>query len=428
MNSQVLAIKWRPQIFKEVAGQQHILTALSNSLSIGRIHHAYLFSGTRGVGKTTIARILAKCFNCINNITPNPCRICHNCKDIESGRFIDLIEIDAASKTKVEDTRELLDNIQYTASIGRFKVYLIDEIHMLSRYSFNALLKTLEEPPKHVKFIFATTDPQKIPITILSRCLHFNLRCLSFNQIMQKLQYILQKENIQVELSALQLIANAANGSMRDALSLTDQAIIIGNGAIDRNNVSIMLGDFDNEYPLKFIELVIDKNINSIIMLLNEMDLRGINWDNLLIKILHVLHRIAILQNLTKNIKYESTINEMELNIYNDIKIKKLANRITHQKTQIYYQIILMGRKDLSLAPNPRIGVEMTLLRALNVNFHDSIYNFEKSLLIPKISTNSSIETISTETEEFSLKQRKSDLSSDAQKILQRCVNFSKKK
>lgn len=257
MSYQVLARKWRPQTFADVVGQEHVLTALANGLSLGRIHHAYLFSGTRGVGKTSIARLLAKGLNCETGITATPCGTCANCQEIEQGRFVDLIEIDAASRTKVEDTRELLDNVQYAPARGRFKVYLIDEVHMLSRHSFNALLKTLEEPPAHVKFLLATTDPQKLPVTILSRCLQFHLKALDVEQIRAQLEKVLLAEQITSDARALQLLARAADGSMRDALSLTDQAVSMGQGQVTTVTVSQMLGTLDDEQPLAIIEALV---------------------------------------------------------------------------------------------------------------------------------------------------------------------------
>ncbi|MEK2870318.1 DNA polymerase III subunit gamma/tau [Salmonella enterica subsp. enterica] len=270
MSYQVLARKWRPQTFADVVGQEHVLTALANGLSLGRIHHAYLFSGTRGVGKTSIARLLAKGLNCETGITATPCGVCDNCREIEQGRFVDLIEIDAASRTKVEDTRDLLDNVQYAPARGRFKVYLIDEVHMLSRHSFNALLKTLEEPPAHVKFLLATTDPQKLPVTILSRCLQFHLKALDVEQIRHQLEHILNEEHIAHEPRALQLLSRAADGSLRDALSLTDQAIASGDGQVSTQAVSAMLGTLDDDQALSLVEAVVDANGERVMSLINE--------------------------------------------------------------------------------------------------------------------------------------------------------------
>lgn len=279
MSYQVLARKWRPQTFADVVGQEHVLTALANGLSLGRIHHAYLFSGTRGVGKTTIARLLAKGLNCETGITSTPCGVCDNCREIEQGRFVDLIEIDAASRTKVEDTRELLDNVQYAPARGRFKVYLIDEVHMLSRHSFNALLKTLEEPPSHVKFLLATTDPQKLPVTILSRCLQFHLKALDAEQIRKQLEHVLTEETITTEPRALQLLSRAADGSMRDALSLTDQAIAMGQGAVTTETVAQMLGTLDDEQPLAMLEALVSADGGQMMAQVEQAASRGVDWE-----------------------------------------------------------------------------------------------------------------------------------------------------
>ncbi|WP_437608672.1 DNA polymerase III subunit gamma/tau [Erwinia sp. V71] len=357
MSYQVLARKWRPQAFTDVVGQEHVLTALANGLSLGRIHHAYLFSGTRGVGKTTIARLLAKGLNCESGITATPCGQCDNCREIEQGRFVDLIEIDAASRTKVEDTRDLLDNVQYAPARGRFKVYLIDEVHMLSRHSFNALLKTLEEPPSHVKFLLATTDPQKLPVTILSRCLQFHLKALDVEQIRGQLEHILQQEQISAESRALQLLARAADGSMRDALSLTDQAIAMGQGQIATDTVAAMLGTLDDEQPLALIEALVDANGQQVMTLLNQAASRGVEWEALLVEMLRLLHRIAMVQLLPSAMGDEPAALEQRL--------RELARVLPPADVQLYYQTLLVGRKELALAPDRRMGVEMTLLRAL---------------------------------------------------------------
>ncbi|MEG3128588.1 DNA polymerase III subunit gamma/tau [Pantoea cypripedii] len=357
MSYQVLARKWRPQAFADVVGQEHVLTALANGLSLGRIHHAYLFSGTRGVGKTSIARLLAKGLNCETGITSTPCGVCDNCREIEQGRFVDLIEIDAASRTKVEDTRDLLDNVQYAPARGRFKVYLIDEVHMLSRHSFNALLKTLEEPPAHVKFLLATTDPQKLPVTILSRCLQFHLKALDVEQIRQQLEHILQQEQIAAEPRALQLLARAAEGSMRDALSLTDQAIAMGQGSVTRDSVAQMLGTLDDEQPLALIEALSDGNGEQVMALLNQAASRGVEWEALLVEMLRLLHRIAMVQLLPSSLSDDEFSQAQRL--------RELARVLPPADVQLYYQTLLMGRKDLPLAPDRRLGVEMTLLRAL---------------------------------------------------------------
>ncbi|QCP58770.1 DNA polymerase III subunit gamma/tau [Pantoea sp. SO10] len=357
MSYQVLARKWRPQAFADVVGQEHVLTALANGLSLGRIHHAYLFSGTRGVGKTSIARLLAKGLNCETGITSTPCGQCDNCREIEQGRFVDLIEIDAASRTKVEDTRDLLDNVQYAPARGRFKVYLIDEVHMLSRHSFNALLKTLEEPPSHVKFLLATTDPQKLPVTILSRCLQFHLKALDVEQIQQQLAHVLQQEQIAAEPRALHLLARAADGSMRDALSLTDQAIAMGQGSVTRDTVAQMLGTLDDEQPLALIEALVDGQGEQVMALLDQAASRGVEWEALLVEMLRLLHRIAMVQLLPGSLS-EDDLSQAD-------RLRELARVLPPADVQLYYQTLLMGRKDLPLAPDRRLGVEMTLLRAL---------------------------------------------------------------
>ncbi|HCL5281480.1 TPA: DNA polymerase III subunit gamma/tau [Salmonella enterica] len=357
MSYQVLARKWRPQTFADVVGQEHVLTALANGLSLGRIHHAYLFSGTRGVGKTSIARLLAKGLNCETGITATPCGVCDNCREIEQGRFVDLIEIDAASRTKVEDTRDLLDNVQYAPARGRFKVYLIDEVHMLSRHSFNALLKTLEEPPAHVKFLLATTDPQKLPVTILSRCLQFHLKALDVEQIRHQLEHILNEEHIAYEPRALQLLSRAADGSLRDALSLTDQAIASGDGQVSTQAVSAMLGTLDDDQALSLVEAVVDANGERVMSLLNEAAARGIEWEALLVEMLSLLHRIAMVQLSPAALGSDMAAIEQ--------RMRELARTVPPGDLQLYYQTLLIGRKELPWAPDRRMGVEMTLLRAL---------------------------------------------------------------
>ncbi|MEA9390830.1 DNA polymerase III subunit gamma/tau [Acerihabitans sp. TG2] len=358
MSYQVLARKWRPQTFSDVVGQEHVLTALTNGLSLGRIHHAFLFSGTRGVGKTTIARLLAKGLNCETGITATPCGHCANCLEIEQGRFVDLIEIDAASRTKVEDTRDLLDNVQYAPARGRFKVYLIDEVHMLSRHSFNALLKTLEEPPSHVKFLLATTDPQKLPVTILSRCLQFHLKALDVSQIRGQLEHILQAEQIACEPRALQLIARAADGSLRDALSLTDQAIAMGMGQVTTETVGDMLGTLNTEQPLAMIEALVNADGNAVMAQLAQCASRGVDWETLLVEMLTLLHRIAMGQLLPDALENEEDAAVAP-------RLRELSRRIPPSDLQLYYQTLLVGRKELPFAPDHRMGVEMTLLRAL---------------------------------------------------------------
>ncbi|WP_410758523.1 DNA polymerase III subunit gamma/tau [Citrobacter youngae] len=357
MSYQVLARKWRPQTFADVVGQEHVLTALANGLSLGRIHHAYLFSGTRGVGKTSIARLLAKGLNCETGITATPCGVCDNCREIEQGRFVDLIEIDAASRTKVEDTRDLLDNVQYAPARGRFKVYLIDEVHMLSRHSFNALLKTLEEPPAHVKFLLATTDPQKLPVTILSRCLQFHLKALDVEQIRHQLEHILKEEHIAHEPRALQLLARAADGSLRDALSLTDQAIASGDSQVSTGAVSTMLGTLDDDQALSLVEAVVAADGERVMTLVNDAAARGIEWEALLVEMSALLHRIAMVQLSPAALGSDMAAIEQ--------RMRELARIVPPTDVQLYYQTLLIGRKELPYAPDRRMGVEMTLLRAL---------------------------------------------------------------
>lgn len=352
MSYQVLARKWRPQRFSEVVGQQHVLSALENSLREDRLHYSYLFSGTRGVGKTSIARLFAKGLNCENGITAEPCGKCAHCKAIEEGHFIDLIEIDAASRTKVEDTRELLDNVQYKPTVGRFKVYLIDEVHMLSRHSFNALLKTLEEPPEYVKFLLATTDPQKLPITILSRCMQFHLRALEQSQIANHLEFILNAESIPYETLAIEKLAKAAQGSIRDSLSLTDQAIAMSNGNITLPIVSQMLGLIDDNQPLELVQAIAQADGEKSMAIIEQVASKGVNWQQLLSDIAETLHKIAMLQ-LLKTTTTEETL------------IHFLAKQIPPEDVQFFYQLILNSKKELPFAPEQRAGVEMAILRAL---------------------------------------------------------------
>ena len=352
MSYQVLARKWRPKTFAEVVGQEHILTALANGLRENRLHHAYLFSGTRGVGKTSIARLFAKGLNCVQGVTAEPCGQCEHCRAIEEGRFIDLIEIDAASRTKVEDTRELLDNVQYKPVQGRYKVYLIDEVHMLSRHSFNALLKTLEEPPEYVKFLLATTDPQKLPITILSRCMQFHLKALEQNQISRHLAHILNAEKIPYESTALDKLAKAAQGSIRDSLSLTDQAIALSNADITLDVVSNMLGLLDDNQPVEIVYALQQGNGEALMKAVQSVAEKGADWDELLVEVGETLHQIAMQQLLPNNINEES-------------RIGFLAKHTSPEDVQFFYQIVTSGRKELALAPNRRIGAEMILLRAL---------------------------------------------------------------
>jgi len=353
MSYQVLARKWRPKTFADVVGQQHVLTALANGLRENRLHHAYLFSGTRGVGKTSIARLFAKGLNCVNGVTAEPCGVCEHCKAIEEGNFIDLIEIDAASRTKVEDTRELLDNVQYKPVLGRYKVYLIDEVHMLSRHSFNALLKTLEEPPEYVKFLLATTDPHKLPVTILSRCMQFHLKALEPSQIANHLGYILNQEQIPFESLALDKLASAAQGSLRDSLSLTDQAIAMSNGNVTLNIVNEMLGLLDETQAIEMIYALQQGNGEKLMQVVNEVANKAGDWDELLREVAENLHKIAMQQLLP-----QASLTEAD-------HIGFLAKHIAPQDVQFFYQVVVSGRKELSLAPTARMGAEMVLLRAL---------------------------------------------------------------
>ncbi len=356
MSYQVLARKWRPRIFREMVGQEHVLKALINALDHNRLHHAYLFTGTRGVGKTTIARILAKCLNCETGVSSEPCGECSACNEIAEGRFVDLIEVDAASRTKVEDTRELLDNVQYAPTRGRYKIYLIDEVHMLSNHSFNALLKTLEEPPDHVKFLLATTDPQKLPVTILSRCLQFNLKNMSSERIVGHLQHVLTKEAIPFEEAALWPLSRSADGSMRDALSLTDQAIAFGGGKVLESEVSIMLGSIDRVLIEEIMQALVAADGPAVLAAVAKFAEHAPDYDAALADLLTLLHRIAIAQALPEALD----------NSYGDrAQILKFASELTPEDVQMFYQTTLIGRRDLSLASDPRMGVEMTLLRML---------------------------------------------------------------
>ncbi|MBV4490646.1 DNA polymerase III subunit gamma/tau [Pseudomonas oryzicola] len=356
MSYQVLARKWRPRSFREMVGQAHVLKALINALDNQRLHHAYLFTGTRGVGKTTIARIIAKCLNCETGITSTPCGTCSVCREIDEGRFVDLIEIDAASRTKVEDTRELLDNVQYAPSRGRFKVYLIDEVHMLSTHSFNALLKTLEEPPPYVKFILATTDPQKLPATILSRCLQFSLKNMSPERVVEHLSHVLTAENVPFETDALWLLGRAADGSMRDAMSLTDQAIAFGEGKVLAADVRAMLGSLDHGQVYGVLQALLEGDARALLEAVRNLAEQGPDWAGVLAEMLNVLHRVAIAQALPEAVDNGQGDRD---------RVLALASALPAEDVQFYYQMGLIGRRDLPLAPDPRGGFEMVLLRML---------------------------------------------------------------
>ncbi|KZN73133.1 DNA polymerase III subunit gamma/tau [Pseudoalteromonas luteoviolacea] len=356
MSYQVLARKWRPQSFHEMMGQKHVKQALINALNEQRLHHAYLFTGTRGVGKTTIARIFAKSLNCEEGISSTPCGQCSTCIEIESGKFIDLIEIDAASRTKVEDTREILDNVQYAPTRGRYKVYLIDEVHMLSKHSFNALLKTLEEPPEHVKFLLATTDPQKLPITILSRCLQFNLNAMAKGQIVEQLAKILPQESFQFEDDALSILAKAADGSMRDALSLTDQAIAQTNGNLTVTAVQQMLGLMDSSHAMLLMSAVLCQDGNAMMAEVENIALKNGNFVSVIDDLISLLHVIQ----LTQLVPQAAHIGQ-----FDQQQVKTLAEQLSPQTAQLLYQLLLSGKKDLSWAPDAKLGFEMVMLRLL---------------------------------------------------------------
>jgi DNA polymerase-3 subunit gamma/tau len=353
----VLARKWRPKRFTEMAGQEHVLRALSNALDTGKVHHAFLFTGTRGVGKTTVARILAKSLNCEKGVSSNPCGVCAACREIDEGRFIDLIEVDAASRTKVDDTRELLDNVQYSPSRGRYKVYLIDEVHMLSGHSFNALLKTLEEPPPHVKFLLATTDPQKLPVTVLSRCLQFSLKRLSASLIGERLKFIASAEGIGYEPAAMALLARAADGSMRDGLSLMDQLIAFSGGSLNEADTRAMLGTIDRGHVIRILDALARQDGPGLLAHVQELDREAPDYDRALTELAALLQRIAIVQIVPEAAGQDEEFDEEALT--------RLARAISPEDAQLYYQIALGGRRDMAMAPEPRIGFEMTLLRML---------------------------------------------------------------
>jgi DNA polymerase-3 subunit gamma/tau len=356
MSYQVLARKYRPRRFEELVGQEHVQKALKNALDNDRLHHAYLFTGTRGVGKTTIARILSRCLNCERGVGSSPCGECATCREIDEGRFIDLIEVDAASRTKVEDTRELLENVQYAPTRGRYKVYLIDEVHMLSTHSFNALLKTLEEPPPHVKFLLATTDPQKLPVTILSRCLQFNLKAMTPERIVAHLQQVLGTEGIPFEVPALQALARAAQGSMRDALSLTDQAIAHGGGRLGEGEVNAMLGTVDRGYVWQLLDALAGGEPAALLAAVGAVAENAPDWNDLLAALISHLHRLALVQAVPDLL--DDTAVDRE-------RYAALARATDPADVQFWYQAALLGRRDLPWVPDPRAGVEMTLLRML---------------------------------------------------------------
>lgn len=409
---QVLARKYRPRNFIELVGQNHVSRALTSALERGRLHHAYLFTGTRGVGKTTIARILAKCLNCETGITSTPCEVCTTCKAVNEGRFIDLIEIDAASRTKVEDTRELLDNVPYAPTQGRFKVYLIDEVHMLSTHSFNALLKTLEEPPEHVKFLFATTDPQKLPITVISRCLQFTLRPLAVDEITSHLTEILTKEDISAEKDAIWQIAESAQGSLRDALSLTDQAIAYGQGEIQHRDVKEMLGLIDRTIIYDLILAIHQNAPQRVSQLLMQFRQQALDVSLVLDQLISTLHELALLQYLPElSLKYSDEINQ---------KILALSKTVSAQDLQLYYQIACKGRAELQLAVTQEQGFEMCVLRLLAFRplALDEIVVHESAPTTLEHSTHSTT-TVSVESAETGEPNSHTDAASESKQSIQ---------
>ncbi|HET8706909.1 MAG TPA: DNA polymerase III subunit gamma/tau, partial [Pseudomonadales bacterium] len=356
MSYQVLARKWRPKSFHEMVGQEHVLKALINALDNNRLHHAYLFTGTRGVGKTTIARIIAKCLNCETGISAKPCGVCNACVAIDEGRFVDLIEVDAASRTKVDDTRELLENVQYAPTAGRYKVYLIDEVHMLSNHSFNALLKTLEEPPPHVKFLLATTDPQKLPITVLSRCLQFSLKSMPPERVVEHLQKVLDAEQIPYESAALWELGRAADGSMRDAMTLTDQAIAYSGGSVREQDVRAMLGTIDRDFVFRLLQALVTQDAGVTLQVVAQLAEQAPDWAAVVSECVTMLQRIAIGQAVPDAV--DNALGDRE-------QVLDLAAQLTPEDVQLYYQTALMTRRDLPWVPDARGAVEMMLLRML---------------------------------------------------------------
>ena len=369
MSYQVLARKWRPKNFTEMVGQQHVLQALVNALDSQRLHHAYLFSGTRGVGKTSIARIFSKSLNCENGISSSPCGECSSCREVDEGRSVDLIEIDAASRTGVDDMRELLENVQYCPTRNRFKVYLIDEVHMLSKHSFNALLKTLEEPPEHVKFLLATTDPQKLPVTVLSRCLQFNLKRMFPAQIQGHLQELLTQEGIEFEQQGLVLLAHAADGSMRDALSLLDQAIAYSAGNVKTAAVETMLGAISSDYLIRILEALIERDATRLIETTRQLTERSPDYQRVCSDLISIFHQMAL---YLSEARLEPEDGLLKASIID------CCSRLSPEEVQLFYQIILQGRKDLDIAPDQSMGFEMLMLRLLAFAPLSSVIEFDE--------------------------------------------------
>ena len=363
MSYRVLARKWRPRRFEELVGQDHVVRALTNALNSGRIHHAYLFTGTRGIGKTTVARILAKALNCEAGVSSQPCGACTSCTEIDEGRFIDLIEVDAASRTRVDETRELLENVPYAPTRGRFKVYLVDEVHMFSNHSFNALLKTLEEPPPHVKFLLATTEPKKLPVTILSRCLQFNLKRIPQEILEQQLERILKEENVSSDSASRRMIAEAADGSVRDALSLLDQAIAYCGGSLLADDIGRMLGTVDRRQVVSLLQTLANQDAQGLLRQIDQLAALTPDFEQTLAEVLGILHRIAVSQVLP-----DAEVNADD----EDQAVRVLATCLTPEDCQLFYQMALIGRRDLAFTPNPRRGFEMVMLRMLAFSREDS--------------------------------------------------------
>ena len=399
MSYQVLARKYRPRSFDTLVGQAHVVQALKNALDQKRLHHAYLFTGTRGVGKTTLARILAKALNCKKGISSTPCGTCSACTEIDQGRYVDLIEVDAASNTQVDNMRDLLDNAQYAPTQGQFKIYIIDEVHMLSKSAFNAMLKTLEEPPEHVKFILATTDPQKVPVTVLSRCLQFNLKQMPSASISEYMEKILNEEAINYEINAIYLIAKSANGSMRDALSILDQGIAYCGGTIEEATIKKMLGAIDQSYLFNLVHAVIDQDGHKAIEIAKQMDERNLSFDAALNDLANLIQTISVTQAIPDS---------LEASYLDRDQVIALTKKISSEQLQLFYQITILGRRDLYLAPDEYAGFTMTILRMLSFTPQDS--------LIAKNSTPAKTEPVNS-TNKIETIVKSNDVSSEASEI-----------